>query len=302
MQLDGGAGRNKSMFRKVKKDDLILIPHLPCLGQITVARATEDWEKGYQFSVFTTGDHGHIFPAEPLKNFHRSNLKIPASLRGTFRNPCRFWNIGRLRKDIEDVLELTDHDLQSSSSVVDRWQQHIADAFAKHTLQHELFESAVIHFGKSEWEYLLTDALQRLNPGWKVERRGGKTEAQHGTDILVKIPDLFGDGYYGVAIQVKDYQGWVSDRPIEQILKAEKDYWKNQDITIVELVVVVTGGHKKDNAGLLQSADEKGVRIIWSSDIEELVYRSACRFMSDPDRQIPSSEQSTDGEQDPSAE
>ena len=104
MQLDGGAGRNKSMFRKVKKDDLILIPHLPCLGQITVARATEDWDKGYQFSVFTTGDHGHIFPAKPLKNFHRSNVKIPASLRGTFRNPCRFWNIGRLRKDIEDVL------------------------------------------------------------------------------------------------------------------------------------------------------------------------------------------------------
>jgi hypothetical protein len=58
----------------------------------------------------------------------------------------------------------------------------------------------------------LIDVLQRLNPGWKVERTGGKAEAKHGTDILVTIPDVFRDGYYGIAIQVKDYEGFVKRR------------------------------------------------------------------------------------------
>jgi hypothetical protein len=58
------------MFSRVKKGDRILIPHLPQYGQITIAEATEDWDKGYDFSVWEkSGDHGHIFPAKSLSIF-----------------------------------------------------------------------------------------------------------------------------------------------------------------------------------------------------------------------------------------
>jgi hypothetical protein len=97
MEVDAGAGRNRQMFSQVKKGDRILIPHLPQYGQITIAEATEDWDKGHDFSAWEkSGDHGHIFPAKPLRNFRRGNLKIPASLIGTFRkNSARFGEISR---------------------------------------------------------------------------------------------------------------------------------------------------------------------------------------------------------------
>jgi hypothetical protein len=141
-------------------------------------------------------------------------------------------------------------------------------------------------FSKSDWEYLLIDVLQHLNPGWKVGRTGGKTEAKHGTDILVTIPDLFRDGHYGIAIQVKDYEGFVNDDPIHQILKAKNGYWKDVGIEILELVIVLIRGDKEAGHQLKKSAAEAGVRLIWSTDIEELLFRSACRFLSNPDRQI----------------
>src|SRR5258708_38856448 len=109
-------------------------------------------------------------------------------------------------------------------------------------------------------------SLQRLNPGWKVERTGGKAEAKHGTDILVTIPDVFRDGFYGIAIQVKDYEGFINDDPIRQILKAKEGYWKDFGIAILELVIVLIGGDRQAGRQLAKSAAEKGVRLIWSTD------------------------------------
>jgi hypothetical protein len=287
MEVDAGAGRNRQMFSQVKTGDRIMVPHLPHYGQITIAEATEDWDTGYNFSVWEkSGDHGHIFPAKPLRNFRRTNMKIPASLRTTFRNSSRFWKITYLQKEIENVLSLPSEDLESTSAVVDRWQQQIEDITKESGLQERLFKVSQRYFSNSDWEYLLVDVLQRLNPGWKVERTGGKAEARHGTDILVTIPDVFRDGFYGIAIQVKDYEGFIDDDPIHQILKAKEGYWKDFGIAILEMVIVLIGGDRQAGRQLEKSASKEGVRLIWSTDIEELLFRSACRFLSNPDRQI----------------
>jgi hypothetical protein len=75
MQVDAGAGRNKRMFDEVKKGDRVLIPHLPRYGHITVAEATEDWNLGYDFSIWEkSSDHGHIFPARCLAQFPARQL------------------------------------------------------------------------------------------------------------------------------------------------------------------------------------------------------------------------------------
>jgi hypothetical protein len=287
MEIDAGAARNLQMFNRVKKGDYVLIPHLPQYGYITIAEATQDWNTGYQFSIWAkSNDHGHIFPAKALRNFRRGNHKIPASVIGTFRNPSRFWNVTYLKEVINRVLELPAEDLEPTSSVVDRWRQQIVDISGQSGLQKELFGAAEKYFSKSDWEYLLTEALQRLNPGWKIRRTGGKAEAKHGTDILATTPDLFGDGELGIAIQVKDYEGIVSGHPIKQVQKAETSgYWKDRGIQIIELVVVVIRGDKKTGHELQEAADEQNVRLIWSTDVEDLIFRSACRFMSDPDRQ-----------------
>ncbi len=270
----------------VKRGDRILIPHLPQRGNITIAEATQDWSDGYSFSVWEkTNDHGHIFPVNYLTNFNRHNQKVPASLRGTFRNPSRFWNITSLLKDIEAVLQTPVEDLGSTSSVVDRWQQQIEEVIRDSGLRTRLFSQARDKIRNAEWEDLLVDVLQRLNSGWKVRRTGGFTEKQHGTDILATIPDIFRNGEYGIAIQVKDHRGHENDAAIHQILKA-KDYWEERGINILEAVVLLIGGERKVNKMFEESAKRHGVRIIWSTEIEQLVLSAACQFISDPDRQV----------------
>ncbi len=305
MTMDSGAGRNRRMFKQVMKGDLILIPHLPEYGQITIAEATEDWKTGYTFDVFgNTGDHGHIFPTKHRLHFNRNNENVPAALRDTFRNPGRFWNITRLRPQIETVLSIDPHMLGSTSSVVDRWQRQIERIVRESTLQERLFEKAKEGISKSNWEYLLVDGLQKLNPGWKLTREGGRAEAHHGTDILATIPNLFGDGKYGVAIQVKDYKGIVTnDSPINQISKA-KVYWEEKyEIKIIEMVVVLIGSEKELNSRLENAAETAGVQLVWLPDVESLIFRSACKFMSDPDRQISSDASSIEeGEPEPKSE
>ena len=296
LEVDAGASRNRPMFSRVKRGDYLLIPHLPQYGQITIAEATEDWDKGYQFSVWEkTNDHGHIFPARPLRNFRRGNKHIPAALKDTFRNPSRFWNINYLAEYIKGVLELPEEVVEPQSSVVDQWRQQLDDVTEKSQLQKRLIEAVQKHFSKSDWEFLLVEALQQLNPNWEIRRTGGKAEAKHGTDILAIIPDVFGSHRLGVAIQVKDYHGFISDKPIEQIQKAKGEYWKARGIKIVELVVVVIKGDKEAGHDFAASAEKEGVRLIWSTDVEDLIFRSACRFISDPDRQGATVDLSDDG-------
>jgi hypothetical protein len=47
---------------------------------------------------------------------------------------------------------------------------------------------------------------------------------------------------------------------------------------------------KETGHELQEAADSVGVRLIWSTDVEDLIFRSACRFISDPDRQMTSND------------
>lgn len=269
----------------VRKGDRILIPHLPSYGEVSIVEATENWRDGYHFEVLGgVGEFGHIFPVKRLKVFRNNNTHVPASLRSTFRNPCRFWRIDYLGADIEGLVQLSDANLSTSSIHVDRWQEKIVDVARDKLLSEALYEATVRFNSKAEWEWILTDALKRLNPNWEIERVGGKSEAKHGTDILARIPDIFGDGYLGVAIQVKDYRNVVGTSPLDQIRKAAI-HWEESEINIVQLVLVLIGAKKTDNPSLVtaaQPADSKlPVRIIWTEDVKDMVYRSACHFLSE---------------------
>ena len=60
---------NIRMYKKVKKDDIILIPRIPEWHFVTIAEATKDWKTGYEFEIDAEmGDYGHMFPARKLKH------------------------------------------------------------------------------------------------------------------------------------------------------------------------------------------------------------------------------------------
>src|SRR5574344_2550418 len=49
MKMDEGAGRNLSIFNKVKKGDILLVPRCPTWDEVGIVEATEDFDKGYYF-------------------------------------------------------------------------------------------------------------------------------------------------------------------------------------------------------------------------------------------------------------
>lgn len=104
--LEKDTKRNRRMFNKVKKGDIVLIPHLPNRGEVSFVEATEDWDKLYRFDIDKKmGDYGHIFPAKYLKKVNRNSNLISNNIRSTLRNQSRFWNIKhQYSNDIDKLL------------------------------------------------------------------------------------------------------------------------------------------------------------------------------------------------------
>ena len=186
--VDQGAGRNRRPMRKVKKDDVILVPRLPSWSQIAIFTATEDWCSGYRYAE-KEGNEGdsyrHVFPVKFEGQFGRHDSHVSGDIRRTFKNLSRFWNITGYAEDIEVIrgTELTE--VQKNQGYNDRLQDAIQNSFDRKEFEKDVCAEINKQFEGTAWEFILVDVLQQLNPHFSVERVGGITEGLHGTDILM---------------------------------------------------------------------------------------------------------------------
>lgn len=273
MKVDAGAGGNRRMYNEVKKDDILLVPRLPTWSEVAIVRATEDWDKGYRFEIHAE-DYGHIFPAELVGRFSRGNEHVSGDLVSTLRNPRRFWNIDHLCDDVEILLGKEEGELTSIASDIDRFENEIAKTLreAFDAIGDDRVYDALNHaFQGTQWENVLVEVFKARFPGCEVTREGGTKEAQHGTDILIRVPGVVPDApEYGIAVQVKDYEGVVGSGVLSQIAKAE--WWgEDPDLTVVDKVVLVTKANKRDNAELVEDGRKAGVSIVFDDDLKALL-------------------------------
>ncbi len=276
-KMDEGAGRNRPMFNKVKKGDILLIPQLPTWGQIAIVEATEDWSKGYCFQIDEElADYGHIFPAKYLRCFTRNNENVTGNLRSTLKNPSRFWNINHYSDDVEVLLNVLEDELVKRQDHQSRLTSLVGDVFNEvfneQDFTNKLYDKFIEQFTREEWEFALVNGLQEVFPFYGVERVGGKEEKNHGTDILIKLPSLLSGYEYAIAIQVKDYQGTVDKSVIDQINKAD-DYWESDNLKVIEKWVIITRASKDVNVKL--SDYSSNVKIIFAGELKELLNRIA---------------------------
>ena len=85
--IDESARRNLAIFNKVKKGDILLIPHMREWDEITIVEATMDFSEGYRFEIAHVekdDDYGHIFPVRYLKKFSKHNYRVGADIKETF--------------------------------------------------------------------------------------------------------------------------------------------------------------------------------------------------------------------------
>lgn len=286
LSVDEGARRNLRMFNQVKKDDILLIPRIPRWEEVTIVRATEDWDKGYHFDFNNDyKDFGHIFPVERISSFNRHCLPSTSGIRSTLHNRGRFWNMSQLGEDIEKIIASPESELTQSISNTDKFKIGIVNSFnncfSDSKFSDEVYSQMLNNLNGTEWEYALVEGLKYIypEPYFKVTRVGGKTEKYHGADITISFPSICDEYEYVIAIQVKDYEQVVSNDVINQISKADW-YFNEQNKKIIDKIVIITKADKDINEELYLKASDEGVSLIFASDLKTLLNRMAKSYIS----------------------
>ena len=273
LKADWGAKRNLPIFQRVKKGDILLVPRLPTWNEVAILEATADFSTGYQFEIDQKlNDYGHIFPAYKIKQFVRTNENIPGKIRNSIKSISRFWSMDHCSQEIEDVLQTENQNLRDHTSFSNKFLNTISDSFIQSfdskKFSSQIYQKLTHGFCNEEWEYALVEGLRKLFPEpILVERTGGITEAEHGTDIIIKIPGLL-NYQYVIAIQVKDYNGYVNEEPLKQLSKADS-YWNNENTKLIDKILLITKSQKQENLHLFDNT--YGIKVIFANELEELL-------------------------------
>lgn len=283
MTVDSGARGNMPIFRKVKKGDILVIPRLPSWGEVAIAEATADFDAGYSFAINADyGDYGHVFPAVKIKQFMRNSEKVKGIVRSSLKRIPRFWCLDNCGHEIEEIIAASDSDLRDKVSFANRFNNLLHDSFNESfnttKFNQELYRKATESFSNEEWEYALVEGLKTLFPKpIDVQRTGGITESEHGTDIVIRIPGLL-NYQYVIAIQVKDYHGCVSNNPIAQLNKADK-YWNSDDSRLIDKILVITKSDRGDNVNFLKECEAHSIRVVFAKNLSELLSKIGMQYI-----------------------
>ena len=278
---DSGARKNLSMHDKVKKGDILLIPRLPDWGSVAIAEAAEDWKEGYKFEIDDEKkDYGHIFPAKYIGCFNRHGKDVSGNIQSTLKARNRFWNISRLSEDIEKIMKNLEGN-KESTSVVENIKNIVSEKVKTYFDLKECCDQIVDEYNQkftaSQWEDVLKNVLEKIYPGYEIEKRGGMKEEEHGTDLLVVISGLSNSEKYNIAIQVKNYKGEISDDNVnnitEQINKAKGYKWEN-DGKLIDKILVMTSAKKEENPKLIEECKEKNIKVIFPEELKNLIFKS----------------------------
>ena len=281
---DSGAKKNLSMYKNVKKGDILLIPRLPDWGSVAIAEAVEDWndkEKGYRFEIDDEKkDFGHIFPARYIGCFNRHGKDVSGNIQSTLKARNRFWNISRFSEDIEKIIKNLEGNRESTSvieNIKNIVSEQVKSYFNLKGFSEKVIDEYNRKFTASQWEEVIKNILEKIYPGYEIERIGGSKEEKHGTDILVTISGLSNLEKYNIAMQVKNYNDVISDNNIDNIIKqinkAEKYVWENNG-KLIGKILVITSAEEKDNPKLIEKCQKEEIRVIFSEELKKLILRS----------------------------
>ena len=281
---DSGARKNLSMYHNVKKGDILLIPRLPDWGSVAIVEATQDWddkEKGYKFEIDDEKkDYGHIFPARYIGCFNRHGKDVSGNIQSTLKARNRFWNISRFSEDIEKIIKNLEGN-RESTSVIENIKNIVSEQVKSHFDLKGFSEKVIDEYNRkftaSQWEEVIKNILEKIYPGYEIERIGGSKEEKHGTDILVTISGLSNLEKYNIAMQVKNYNDVISDNNIDNIIKqinkAEEYVWENNG-KLIDKILVITSAKKEENPKLIEECKKEDIKVIFSEELKKLILRS----------------------------
>ena len=164
-KTDKSAKGNFPIYNKVKKGDILLVPRVEAWDEIAIVEATEDFDKGYKFSIDEgIDDYGHIFPVKFKRCFSRHNINVDGDIRETLKCRSRFWNINRCEAEIKKILSAPEADLKTSSNYEERFRNRVEKAFDEDAFANSVYDELNKDAQASEWEYILCEGFKRISP------------------------------------------------------------------------------------------------------------------------------------------
>ena len=269
---------NIRMFNNVKKDHIVLVPRIPGWDFVTVSRATEDWDAGYQFNIDKElGDYGHQFPAEYVTHFSRHNRHVDGGVRSTLKCRSRYWRMSDYADSLRKLVGLPPEKLTTDEDIENRFKETVSTVMGSvnKTIEDKVHKELSEQLAELDWEYALIAGLKALFPNYEVEKTSGTGEKKHGTDILITMPGPLEDVQYGIAIQVKDWQreAYNIHEAISQIKKAEEGWKEERGLHIVDKVVVVTDAEIPASLDMNALKKDDGVTILHTRSFRRLLRR-----------------------------
>ena len=187
--VDHGAALNLRIYNQVKKGNILFVPRLPEWDRVAIVEALEDFNQGYKFEIDERrGDFGHCFPAQMLGSFTRSAGVVSGDIRTTLRYQGRFWSIDYYREDIEKILASEENIRTRSQRPTEGLQKAVEQVVDN--LRKDLYNLLDRDYEGKEWESILKRVFTTIYPNYLVELVGGRSESQHGTDILISVPGI----------------------------------------------------------------------------------------------------------------
>lgn len=280
LKVDKGAKRNLAIYNNVKEGDYLLIPHLPSNDMVTMVRAIQDFNCGYQFDRNNAwSDYGHIFPVRKLCSFNRSNPNIAGCIRSSLRNRLRFWKMNVSVEDIEHIANINEADLKEGTDIETQVDMLLGDAISEavniQTLSQSLDDNFYKAFDASEWEFVLKMIFSELYADCNVTRIGGRGEKDHGCDLLITFPSLCKEKEYAIGIQVKDYSDIVGPNVIYQVLKAEN--LNNEKRQLIDKFLIIINAPAGRNDALKAECKANNVQLLFREDVHNLLVKTAIK-------------------------
>ena len=279
----GGAKDNLGML-KVKAGDWLVAANLPSYGRCTVLKATEDFKTSYHFKPDPElKDFGHHFKIKKLFDFSIHAKAIDSDIRGTLRASRRFWNGDDYKESVYKLYGLSQgeksEELQTKSTKKERLRHGLNIALggtALKTIQENFASELNQMLRAGEWEFVLVEVLQALYPSYEVTRVGGRTEKEHGADILITIPNPLAQGNvdnFLIAVQVKDFTGKTGIQAIKQVKKSKT--FEGFVGKLIETWVIFIGIDSKNVNTAGVDTDNDKTKIMGRDELNQMLLRYA---------------------------
>lgn len=271
LTVDEGARNNLKMYNEVKKGDILLIPHMPSLEEISIAEATEDWAVGYSYDIpKDQGDFGHIFPAHLIKVVKRYGLEVSDKIRMSLYCPRRFWTMNDCADDIEQIIKSIKEEEQDWLNITFEDTPNLFD-YATSELSQDAFILWLLNWANIEYEKYDEDLYQTaqcfvkmlLGLDHDISVTSVKTYKQlNNIDVFAIINER-----YALIIEDKVNTGTHDDQ-----LKRYKEWTSNHcEFKKLDLVCIYLKTGNESLSYLKQIEQEEHYKIIVRKDILEIL-------------------------------